>query len=240
MERVTTSYDVNPVSSPRSIREWRVDEQPRERLRRHGATTLSDSELLAVILGTGTRGVNALDAARLLLNTYGSLDQLLRRDVSEFCAVPGIGPGKALSLVAAFELSRRLESAPFDTKRVVRNAKDIANYYIPLLRGALHESFRALHLNSANQVVREIVVSEGSLNASIVHPREVFRRAITESAASIIVLHNHPSGNTEPSREDLLITKQLKEAGAIIDIKVLDHIIIAGDQFTSFAERGLM
>ncbi len=232
--------DSESSSAFRSIREWREDERPRERMMAHGSKTLSDTELLAILLGTGTRGMSAVDTARELLSKFGELNQLLHRDSSELASVKGIGQAKALTLSAAFELSRRVESAPFSSRQVIRSAKDVALYYIPRLRGLLKESFRVLLMNSANQVFREVIVSEGSLNASIVHPREVFRCAISESAASIIVLHNHPSGNTEPSREDLAITKQLRESGAIIDIKLLDHIIIAGESYTSLAERQLL
>ncbi len=222
------------------LREWRADELPRERLLNHGAHTLSDVELIAILLGTGTRGHSAVDAARELLNKSGDLATLMSRDTSELSSVRGVARVKAIKLAAAFELSRRVQTAPFQSRRVIRSPADVASYYIPRLRAALRESFRVLLMNSANQVFRESVVSEGSLNASIVHPREVFRTAISESAASVILLHNHPSGNAEPSREDIAVTKQLREAGAIIDIKVLDHVIIAGETFTSFSERGLM
>lgn len=224
----------------KSIREWRDDEKPRERLLSHGAQTLSDAELLAILISSGTRGNSALDVGRTLLKKFGNLSELTSRDVSEISSIKGLGKVKAIKLTAAFELSKRIVVAPFQSKRVIRSADDVASYYIPRLRGALKETFRVLLLNTANQVFRENVVSEGSLNASIVHPREVFRTAITESAASIILLHNHPSGNTEPSREDIAITKQLCEAGKIIGIKVLDHIIIAGEEYTSFNEKGLM
>lgn len=233
----------NPYALPsnyKSIKEWREDERPRERLLQHGAQSLSDAELLAIFLGTGTRGTSAIDVARNLLQNIGKLNALPSKSASELQKVKGVGKAKAITLLAAIELSRRIEAAPFHEKKVIRSPQDVASYYIPRLRGAQTESFRVLLLNSANQVFKEIIVSTGSLNASIVHPREVFKHAITESAASIILMHNHPSGNTEPSREDIAITKQLVEAGKIIDIKVLDHLIIAGEEFTSLQDRNLM
>ncbi len=242
-DKVSEHEQVYPLAEQRAhrtIREWREDERPRERLLTHGVKTLSDAELLAVLLGTGTKGVSALDAARDLLNRYGELHEMLSREVADLACVRGIGQVKAISLIAAFELSRRMVSSPFDAKKVIRCASDLASYYIPRLRGLRKESFRVLLLNAANQVFREVVVSEGSLNASIVHPREVFRSAISDAAASTILLHNHPSGNTEPSREDIAITRQLREAGKIIGIEVVDHLIIAGESYTSFAERGMM
>lgn len=236
----TVNEDSNEQPQYKAIREWRHDERPRERLLAHGAQSLSDAELLAILIAKGVRGFSALDAARLVLETLGTLSEISARDVSQLATIKGIGKVKAITLVAAFELSRRIESAPFQSKQVIRSPQDVAGYYIPKLRGMMKETFRVLLLNSANQVFRDVLVSEGSLNASIVHPREVFRTAITESANAMILMHNHPSGNTEPSREDIAITKQLVEAGKLVDIKVLDHIIIAGEQYTSLNEKGLM
>ena len=223
-----------------SIKHWREDEKPRERLALHGAHTLSDAELLAIMIRTGSKGFSAIDAAKELLKRHGDLTGLSSCDVSQFKAVPGLGEAKAVTLAAAFELSRRIQSAPFRSKKQIRSPEDVANFYIPKLRGLNKEIFRTLLLNSANQVFRDVVVSEGILNSSVVHPREVFRTAITESAASIILMHNHPSGNCSPSPQDIEITKKLVRAGELIDIKVLDHLIIAGDDFTSFVQEGII
>ncbi len=233
-----TEYKAEPKHL--AIHEWREDERPRERLLKSGAHTLSDAELLAILIAKGARGVSALDVARNLLKEYTDLTGICSRDVSELSKIHGIGPVKAITMAAVFEIARRIESEPFSLKKIFRSPEEIANFYIPRFRGARKEKFWILLLNTANQVFREVLVSEGSLNASIVHPREVFRIAITESAASIVLLHNHPSGNTEPSREDISITKQLVSAGELIDIKVLDHIIIAGETYTSLAEKKLM
>ena len=224
----------------KAIKEWNDDEKPRERLIKHGPETLSNSELLAIIIRTGSTSFSALDAARELLESAGSLSELAASDYSRFQSVKGLGAAKAVTLAAAFELGKRIETEPFDSRRVIRTPEDVANYYIPKLRGAKEESFRALLLNTANKIFRDVVVSKGSLNASIVHPREVFKTAISESAASIILMHNHPSGNPQPSDDDIRITRQLVKAGEIIDIKIFDHIIIAGDSFTSFAKEGLL
>lgn len=224
----------------KAIRHWREDERPRERLMNHGAHTLSDAELLAILIAKGTKGFSALDAARTMLQRFSTLSEMSARDLSDLAQIKGIGKVKAVTLAAAFELSRRIEAAPFHTKQVIRSPQDVAAYYIPRLRGSQKESFRVLLLNTANQVFREVLVSEGSLNASLAHPREVFRSAISEAAASVILLHNHPSGNTEPSREDIELTRQLTEAGKIIDIKVLDHLIIAGEHYVSLAEKRVL
>ncbi len=224
----------------RSIREWREDERPRERLLRYGAAVLSDAELLAIFIGSGTQGFSALDVARELLQRFGSLTEIASRDVSELRSVRGMGTVRAVVLAAAAELARRLQAEPFSARKVIRSPEDVARMYIPRFRGARTESFHVLLLNAAHQVVREVPVSTGTLTASLVHPREVFRLAITESAAAVILLHNHPSGNAEPSPEDVAVTRQLVSAGTLLDIPVLDHIIIAGDAYTSLRERGLM
>ncbi|MEN3026862.1 MAG: DNA repair protein RadC [Chlorobiota bacterium] len=223
----------------RTIREWREDERPRERLLRYGASVLADAELLAILIGSGTQGFSALDVARALLQRFGSLTELASRDVSELRGIRGMGTVRAVTLAAAFEVARRLQAEPFTSRRVIRSPADVAQMFIPRLRGARTESFWVLLLNAANQVIREVVVSEGILTASLVHPREVFRLAITESAAAVILLHNHPSGNTEPSPEDIALTRQLVQAGSIVGIPVLDHIIIAGETYVSLRERGV-
>lgn len=229
-----------PPQARQEAEAWSNDELPGYRLRRHGVQTLSDAELLSILIGSGTRTQSALEVARELLRTCGDLHRLLSRDISELTAVHGIAGRKAMRLIAALECSRRLHAAPFLSRTVIRSPDDLATYYIPLLRGAVRETFRVLLLNAANQVFREAVVTEGSLNSATVHPREVFRTAITEAAASVILLHNHPSGNTEPSPEDYRVTERLCSVGKIIDIKVLDHVIIAGESFMSFSQRGLL
>jgi len=224
----------------KSIKEWREDERPREKLKLHGANTLSDAELLAILIRTGAKGYSAIDAAKDLLDSYESLTNLASCDFSEFRKIKGLGETKAITLAATFEIGKRIETGPAKELSKISQPEDIAKIFIPKYRGVRAEIFKVLLLNTANKIFREVNVTEGILNASIVHPREVFRLAITESAASIILMHNHPSGNPEPSDEDRKITRQLIEASKIIDIKVLDHIIIAGDSFTSFAKEGLM
>ncbi|MFA6569881.1 MAG: DNA repair protein RadC [Bacteroidota bacterium] len=226
------------VFSP--IRNWRQDERPRERLATHGSESLSDAELLAILISSGTKGFSALDAGRDLLEKYSSLSNLASCDLSELKKTKGLGPAKAVKLVAAFEIAKRVKAEPFSSKKNIRTPADIANYYIPKFHGEKKEKFYTLLLSSANKIIREVQVSEGTLNGSTVHAREVFKIAISESAASIILMHNHPSGSPEPSPEDIGITKQLVEAGNIVGIKVLDHLIIAGDSYTSFVQRGLL
>jgi dihydrofolate synthase/folylpolyglutamate synthase len=221
-----------------SVKEWNESEQPRERLMSLGAESLSDAELLAILLRTGTKAEDVVQVSRNLLMHFESLADLARRDYRELQQIAGIGPTKAVTLAAAFEIARRVKAKPFAGKPKIQSPEDVANIYIPELRHAQKEQFHVLILNTANQVIRRQLVSEGNLNSSIVHPREVYRIAIIESAAAIIGLHNHPSGNPTPSREDIAITKQLVEAGRVIGIPFHDHIIIAGEEFVSLAQKG--
>jgi DNA repair protein RadC len=230
------------VSSARRarIKDWPRDERPREKLIRKGSDSLSDAELLAILLRSGTRGGTAVDVAKSLISANGSLERLASRSFSELKRHHGMGEVKAVSIVAAFELGRRSAVRNAGRRTLVRSPEDVARIYQPLLRDLKQEVFKVLLLDSANHLLRDVKVSEGILNSSLVHPREVFRHAILEPAASVILLHNHPSGNPEPSPEDLQITRQLVEAGKIMGIPVHDHLIISPSSFTSFAERGLI
>lgn len=226
-----------PVNYHRKIRDWPESERPREKLLRSGAESLSDAELLAILLRSGTRQVTAVDLAKHLVKEYRSLSHLASREVNELTRIYGLGKTKAVTLAAAFELGRRTLSRHED-KLQIRSPEDVVRRFAPRLKDLQFEVFYALLLDSANHLLCDVEVSRGILNSSLSHPREVFRRAIIEPAASIILLHNHPSGNPEPSSEDLQMTKQIVEAGKIIGIPVHDHIIIAGNTYTSLAERG--
>jgi len=223
------------------IKDWAEGDRPRERLVKFGPMSLTDTELLAILLRTGDSktGRNALVIARDLLMHFGGLRQLPRREIKEFCSIKGVGQVKAAQVVAAIEVGRRLE-AP-DIERVAfGSSSEVAQLYMPRLRDHRKEVFMVLLLDARNRLIKEVTVSEGSLTASIVHPREVFKPAILESAASVLFLHNHPSGDPTPSQEDLNITRQLVEAGRMIDIRVLDHIIVGDHTFTSLAGKGLI
>ncbi len=227
------------------IHEWHVPDRPREKLKAQGAAALSDAELIALLFGTGTTTrdgpISAVALGQALLRTYDSLFALARRDRRELTQVHGIGPAKASTLLAAFEVGRRVESQRGQAKRVqVTAPEDVAAVYGPLMRDLKREVFKVVHLNTANVITGDYTVSAGGLAASIVEPRAVFRKAILENAAAVVCLHNHPSGNLEPSREDVRITRQLVEAGKMMGIPVHDHLIIAGRGYTSLAERGVI
>jgi DNA repair protein RadC len=227
------------------IRERPEADRPREKLHARGAAVLSDAELIGLVFGSGTRvggrSVSAVELGQGLLKAFGSLPALARRDAAQIAhAAKGVGPAKAAQLAAVFELGRRVEAAPPEKRVQVRSPADVAAAYGPGIRDLHQEVFVVLHLNTANVVTSAYTLTTGGLAASIVEPRKVFERAILESAASVVCLHNHPSGNPEPSREDVQVTKQLVEAGKILGIPVHDHLIIAGRSYTSLAERGLM
>lgn len=228
---------------PGGIKEWPEDERPREKLLKLGAEGLSEAELLAIILRTGdsTSRQSALDLGRALISRFGSLRGLVRASIAEVCAVQGIGPAKAATLKAAFHLAAKLgqETLKIGTDRYTDPAQ-VFEYYRYRYREQRKEFFLAMLLDGKNRIIRELQISEGSLNQSIVHPREVFMPAVRESAAAVILVHNHPTGDPAPSREDIAITHRLREAGDVMGIKVLDHIIIGDGQFTSFVSQGLM
>jgi DNA repair protein RadC len=228
------------AESPYKITRWPKKERPRERLLQHGPQPLTEAELLGILLGKGTRKKTAIDLARELLDQYESLQKLFSRSPSELMKVKGIGSAKAATLSAAFELARRIQSQKSGDKVSFKRSLEVFEHYLPLMRDLRKEVFKVLLLNRANRLIKEVTISEGTLEASIVHPRDVFREALLEPAAGIILIHNHPSGNPSPSEEDLRITKQLVEAGRLLGVKVYDHIILAGESYRSFADEGLI
>jgi DNA repair protein RadC len=216
-------------------------ERPRERLWSLGPAALTVTELLSVLLGTGGIGepVGSI-AARLLALTDGSLRRLAARPAAELLRLPGVGPTKAARLLAAFELGARLAREERPPPARIREPDDVARLFGARLRDLAFEEFHLLALDSQSQVLRDVLVTRGLLNSSLVHPREVFRPAIAEAAAGIIVVHNHPSGDPTPSAEDRAVTRQLVAAGQLLDLPLYDHVIVAGDRFVSFAAEGLL
>jgi DNA repair protein RadC len=219
---------------------WPETERPRERLYWNGPDALADTELLALQLGSGCRGRSAIDVAREVLSTYGSLADLAAREATEFARVPGVGRAKAARLAAAFELTRRLRARAPGARVVLASPAEVYAAFAPLMEDLRHEVFRVALLDAQNALLRDRVVSEGTLSASLVHAREVFKPAILESAASVILLHNHPSGDPTPSREDVRLTRQLVECGRLLELPVHDHVIIGRGRFASLAERGII
>jgi len=224
-----------------TVKDLPLDDRPREKLLLRGSQNLSDAELVAILLRTGKKGKSVLEIAREIVSSEGNLAMLATRTVDSLQKVDGIGKDKAATLAAAFELSRRiLSQSKWFSNRKITSPQDIAEIFIPILRDDIKEKFIVVCLNSANKVIKYETISIGNLNSSVVHPREVFKVAIDNSSASIILIHNHPSGNPEPSNEDIRITKKIVDSGKILDIPVFDHLIIAGETYTSFVEKRLV
>lgn len=216
-------------------------DRPRERLWRLGAGALTAPELLAILLGTGDGRRDALEVATQLMTPLGgTLRRLAARPPAELLRTLGIGPAKGARLLAAFELSVRLDRETRPTTPRIGTPADVLRVVGPALRDLQVEEFHMLALDTRSRVLRDVLVTRGLLDSSLVHPREVFRAAIAEAAAGIILVHNHPSGDPTPSAEDRAVTRQLVAAGQLLDLPVYDHVIIAGDRYISFATAGLL
>jgi DNA repair protein RadC len=223
------------------IKQWAPEDRPREKLLDKGTTALSDAELVAILLGTGTVNQSALDIARkLLLSGNNSLDEVARMSVADLRRVKGIGAVKAVIIAAAMELGRRRKETNAADKPRISGSADAFN----MLRGDMMdlpvEEFWILLLNRANRVIRKKKVSEGGLSGTVADPRIIFKLAVEELACGIIVAHNHPSGNLTASQTDIELTRRLKEAGKVMEVQLLDHLIIAGNKYFSFADEGLL
>lgn len=222
------------------IRDFPQDERPRERFILNGPQSLSNHELIAILLRTGTKDESVLQLSNRLLTNFEGLRLLKGATLEEITEIKGIGQAKAIQILAAVEIGRRIANLNYNERYVIRSPEDGANYVMNDMRFLSQEHFVCLYLNTKNQVLHKQTIFIGSLNASIVHPREVFREALKRSAASIICLHNHPSGDPAPSREDIEVTKRLVECGKMIGIEILDHLIIGENKFVSLKEKGYL
>jgi DNA repair protein RadC len=223
-----------------TVHDLPLSERPRERLLRLGSEALSAQEILAVILGRGTKGESVMITSQKLLSRFRNLKGVANASVEELIQTTGIGPAKAAQIKAALELGRRLEADTSDKpRRMLKSPEDVAAEVKSQLKGKRKEHFLVLCLDTRNRLIGGKLVSMGSLDTSIVHPREVFKEAISSCAASVIFAHNHPSGDPEPSKEDVELTKRLARAGEIVGIDVLDHIIVCDESFVSLKARNL-
>jgi len=229
-------------SKPLMIKELPQGERPREKILAQGVQTLSNAELLAILLRTGTKNDSALRIAERLLKKYEELGVagLASIGPQELIKIKGIGPVKAVTLVSAIELGKRLNGLASATKPIIRAPGDVAELLMARLRYEPREHFLLVLLSTKNHVLGTPTISIGSLNASIVHPREVFRAAINHSAAAVILVHNHPSGDPSPSPEDIALTRKFVDVGKIIEIHVLDHLIIGDNKYVSLKEKGII
>lgn len=224
------------------IKAWPEEDRPREKLFAHGAEALSEAELLALLLRTGnaSTGESAVDHARLLLNHFQCLKGIDDASIQELSAIKGIGPAKSAGLKACMEIARRLRQKKWEVGDALRSSEDVFRHFGERLVKEKREIFYVVLLNNKNRKIREVKISEGSLTASLVHPREVYNPVIRESAAAVIFVHNHPSGDPTPSPEDLEITRRLKEVGEVMGIRVLDHVVVGHDRYFSFSDRGVL
>lgn len=220
------------------IKDMATSELPRERLIQQGAKSLSNSELLAILINTGRQGYSSIDIANDIMNKYPNLKELKQLSIDDLIKIKGIGTYKATTLKAAFELGERMNTRSTHEKVKIKSPKDVADMMMAKMKDLTQEHFIALFLNSKNVVMKEEVIYKGTLNSSVIHPREVFNAAIRASSNAIIVVHNHPSGDVTPSKEDIATTIRLKECGHILGIDLLDHIIIGDQKFTSLVEEG--
>ncbi len=223
-----------------TIKTWAEDDRPREKLLRIGTSNLTDSELIAILLRTGMKSATAVDIARALLQKYNNdLTELSRISVNELARMPGIGMVKAITLAAALELGRRRRQAELPKRVKITSSQVVAELMMPRLADLPHEEFHVLLLNRKNEIIQRIVLSTGGISGTVVDPRMAFKAAIDSLASAMILCHNHPSGNCNPSEEDRQLTHKMRQAGNILEIQVLDHIIIAGNRYFSFADEGL-
>jgi DNA repair protein RadC len=230
------------MASYQTIKDWPEADRPREKLLAKGSHSLTETELLAIILrnGNASTGESAIDHARLLLNQFGGLKGIDDASASEISAVKGIGPAKVAQLKACLEIGKRIGSQKWETGQPLHSAEDVYHHFRESLGREKRELFYVVLLNNKNRKMREVKISEGSLTASLVHPREVYNPVIRESAPGVIFVHNHPSGDPAPSPEDIDITKRLKEVGDVMGVRVLDHVVIGHDRYFSFNERGML
>jgi DNA repair protein RadC len=223
-----------------AIRDWPLDERPREKLLAKGAAALSDAELLAILLRTGIAGHSALDLAREVLKKFGSLRKLIASDRQRFCAEPGLGPARFAELQAAAEIARRQLSETLRAGPSLSSPRATRDFLSARLRDLEHEVFCCLYLDKRHRLIHFEELFRGTLDGASVHPREIVKNALQRNCAAIIIAHNHPSGIAEPSQADEMITRRVKEALALVDIRLLDHIIVGDGSCVSLAERGFL
>jgi DNA repair protein RadC len=230
------------MTSYQTIRDWPTEDRPREKLLDKGADALTDTELLAIILrvGNASTGESAVDHARQLLSRFGGFKGIDEAGASELSSVKGIGPAKTAQIKACLEIGRRLGNHRWQAGQALRSSEDVFRHFRDNLEKEKREMFYVVLLNNKNKKIRDVKISEGSLTASLVHPREVYNPVIRESAAAVIFVHNHPSGDPAPSQEDIEITRRLKEVGDVMGVRVLDHVVIGCDRYFSFSDKGML
>jgi DNA repair protein RadC len=224
-----------------SIKNWAVDDRPREKLIKNGVRNLSTAELIAILLGSGTKEMTAVDLAKFLLSKANNkLKELSRYTFDQLIVFKGIGEAKAISIIAALEIARRMNEESGNEKIKITSSKDVYEFIRPVIENLPHEEFWAIFLNQANKIIERVKISHGGIAGTVTDIRILYKTALEKLACSVIVCHNHPSGNIEPSNADKELTRKLYEAGNIIDVKLLDHLIIGENRYFSFADEGMI
>jgi DNA repair protein RadC len=232
---------MNAEERPLNIKSWSPEDRPREKLQLKGRSSLSDAELIAILLGSGTSTLSAVDLAKKILQISGNnLHDLARQSINDLVKIKGIGEAKAITIIAALELGRRRKDYDANEKPKITGSKDAYELLRPDLQDIQHEEFWVLLLNRANRVIRKHQISQGGVSGTVADPKIIFKSALQELASGIILAHNHPSGNLTASQADIDLTRKLKEAGKLLDIQVLDHVIVAGQKYYSFADEGML
>ena len=223
-----------------SIKDWAIEDRPREKLIAKGLQSLSDAELIAILIGSGNREETAVELSKRILKSAGNnLNTLGKLNLNDLQKFKGIGDAKAITIVAALELGRRRKLSEIIEKKIVRSSKDIFEFFHPILADLPHEEFWVVFLNQSNKIIDKYRVSQGGIAGTVIDVRLIMKAAIEKLASGIILCHNHPSGNLKPSKSDIDITKKLRDAGEIMEIKVLDHIIVTDESYFSFADEGI-
>ena len=224
-----------------NIKSWAEEDRPREKMMLSGRSALSDAELLAILIGSGNREETAVDLSRRILTFYqNNLNELARAGLNDLLKFKGIGESKAVHILAAMELGRRRNFSAESKKEKISCSRDLFEYIRARFADLQHEEFRVIYLNRGNLVVKEELISKGGISGTVVDARLVFRSALDCLASSVVLCHNHPSGNLRPSDADISLTKKLREGGKMLEVQVLDHLILAGNSYFSFADEGLM
>lgn len=220
------------------IREWAEDDRPREKLLLKGRQSLSDAELIAILIGSGSKNESAVDLAkRILRESNGNLIELSKLGVHDLTRFKGVGEAKAISVIAALELGKRRRGAEALARKKITSSKDVFEFFTSLAGDQPYENFYILLLNRANKIIRPVQISEGGISGTVADPKKIFKIALEHNASSIILCHNHPSGNIKPSDADIRLTKKLKNAGEMLDVPVLDHLILGEERYYSFADE---
>ena len=224
-----------------TIKDWSDDDKPREKLLSKGISALSNTELIAILIGSGTRNLSAVELAKsILLASENNLNNLGKKSVADLTKLKGIGPAKAITIISALELGRRQKLDQVKDKTKITSSKDVFNIFQPVIGEISHEEFWVILLNRNNKILKKINISKGGLSSTVIDVRIILKHALDELASAIILCHNHPSGNTEPSQEDKKITSKIKTAAESMDISLLDHIIVTHTNYFSFADEGLL